>query len=368
MAMLEVEGLVKRFSVGRAEDFATVAVAGIDLTVAKGEFFTLLGPSGCGKTTTLRAIAGLERPDAGRIVLDGRVLYSATERRWVPANRRGIGMVFQSYAIWPHMDVFANVAFPLQEGSERRLGRDEIRSRVRQALAVVQLDGLVDRKATQLSGGQQQRLALARALVMEPPLLLLDEPLSNLDAKLREEMRFEIKRLQHELGVTAIYVTHDQVEALAISDTVAVMHDGRIEHLGPPDEVYRRPATRFVAEFVGAGNFIDATIVAQADGSVELMAPYGPLRAASPAGAPVIGARVAVLVRPQDITIRPAVADGGSEWIGRVTERAFLGDAIDYVVQLGDQPIRVRSHPTVRLDLEAPVRLEIPIDACVIVA
>jgi iron(III) transport system ATP-binding protein len=369
MPLLEVEGLVKRFPVGRASDQAVVAVGGIDVAVDQGEFFTLLGPSGCGKTTTLRSIAGLERPDAGRIVLDGRILFSATERRWVPANRRGIGMVFQSYAIWPHMDVFGNVAFPLQEGSaERRLSRDEIRRRVSAALAVVRLDRLADRKATQLSGGQQQRLALARALVMEPPLLLLDEPLSNLDAKLREEMRFEIKRLQQELGVTALYVTHDQVEALAISDRIAVMNDGRIEQVGPPDEVYDRPATRFVAGFVGAGNFLEGTVAGRTGGLLELTTPSGPLRASAGSLETSPGQRVVVLVRPEDIGIGPAAEGEGSDWTGVVVDRAFLGDAVDYVVRLGDVAIRVRGHPTRRFDLESAVRLEIPADACTVVA
>jgi iron(III) transport system ATP-binding protein len=277
-------------------------------------------------------------------------------------------MVFQSYAIWPHMDVFSNVAFPLQEGAtERRLRRDQLRERVHQALTVVQLDGLADRRATQLSGGQQQRLALARALVMEPPLLLLDEPLSNLDAKLREEMRFEIKRLQHELGVTAVYVTHDQVEAMAISDTIAVMHDGRIEQQGPPDEIYRRPATRFVAAFVGAGNFIEATVVGPVDGLIELATPEGALRVPATGVATATGQRVSVLVRPEDIAIQPTDERAAMAWTGRVVDRAFLGDAIDYVVLVGDRTIRVRSHPTLRLDLEATVRLEFPSDACAIV-
>jgi iron(III) transport system ATP-binding protein len=371
MAMLEVDGLAKRFPIGRSSDRVVRAVDGIDLAVARGELFTLLGPSGCGKTTTLRSIAGLERPDEGRISLDGRTLFSSADRRWVPANQRGIGMVFQSYAIWPHMDVYSNVAFPLQErSSERRLRSAEVRARVERTLEVVHLGGLADRKATMLSGGQQQRLALARALVMEPPLLLLDEPLSNLDAKLREEMRFEIKRLQHELGLTAVYVTHDQVEALAISDTIAVMHDGRIEQQGPPDAIYVRPATRFVAAFVGAGNFVEGTVTGRSGTLVDVATADGRLRAAVGGAAPTTGSSVVVLVRPEDIRISPVPAGEptAAGWTAEIVERAFLGDAVDYLARVGERTLRVRSHPGHRFDIGAAVRLEVPPGSCTILA
>jgi len=380
MALLDIEGLVKRFPIpGSPADRAVLAVDRLDLSVEQGEFFTLLGPSGCGKTTTLRAIAGLERPDEGRIVLGGRVLSSAADRAWVPANRRGIGMVFQSYAIWPHMSVYSNVAFPLEEGhSARRLRAAEVRQRVERTLAVVRLDGLAGRRATQLSGGQQQRLALARALIMEPPLLLLDEPLSNLDAKLREEMRVEIKRLQRDVGVTAVYVTHDQEEALAISDTIAVMHDGRIEQLGSPDTIYRRPATRFVAGFVGAGNFLDAVVTGESHGLVELTTACGPLRApAGPGRAPAAGESIVVLVRPEQVRIEHGSGDGsdadvrharGVLWSGIVADRAFLGDRVDYVIQVGDRVLRVRGTPSVTLAIGDAVRLEVPAESCTIIA
>ncbi len=250
--MLTITQLVKTFPPGRGERTGRVrAVDDVSFTVEEGELFTLLGPSGCGKTTTLRSIAGLETPDGGEIRIRDRVLFSSKQRIRVPANERGLGMVFQSYAIWPHMNVYKNVAFPLQVlPRRRRPGRKELRERVERVLAVVQLDQLASRQATDLSGGQQQRLALARALVMEPPLLLLDEPLSNLDAKLREDMRFELKRLQRELGITGIYVTHDQVEALAMSNRVAVMRAGKIEQVGRPREVYEAPKSRFVADFI----------------------------------------------------------------------------------------------------------------------
>ncbi|MGH8944563.1 MAG: ABC transporter ATP-binding protein, partial [Acidimicrobiia bacterium] len=209
--MLTVTDLVKTFPSSKSEKGGpVVAVGGISFSIEPGQMFTLLGPSGCGKTTTLRSVAGLETPDSGEIQVGDRILYSSEKRIRVPANKRSLGMVFQSYAIWPHMNVFKNVAFPLEVDQGKRLSRREITERVDNVLAVVQLDALAGRQATDLSGGQQQRLALARALVMEPELLLLDEPLSNLDAKLREEMRFELKRLQRELGITAVYVTHDQ--------------------------------------------------------------------------------------------------------------------------------------------------------------
>ena len=225
----------------------------------EGKLFTLLGPSGCGKTTTLRSIAGLEKPTAGEIEVGGRLVYSSAKGIFVAPNKRNFGMVFQSYAIWPHMNVFQNVAFPLEV---RRLPKKEIRERVMRVLHAVALDELVDRDATKLSGGQQQRLALARALVMEPQLLLLDEPLSNLDAKLRDRMRSELKRLQRDLSLTTVYVTHDQSEALALSHEIAVMNEGRVVQVGTPRQIYEQPADKFVADFVGTTNFIGGTVTA----------------------------------------------------------------------------------------------------------
>src|SRR5258705_2798066 len=258
--MLTVEGLFTEYPNDRGE--IVKAAQDVSFTVEEGRLFTLLGPSGCGKTTTLRSIAGLERPRAGEISVKGRVVYSSSRRVFVAPNRRGFGMVFQSYAIWPHMNVFENTAFPLEVG-DRRFSRQEIRDKVLRVLRAVQLDELADREATKLSGGQQQRLALARALVMEPQLLLLDEPLSNLDAKLRERMRFELKRLQRELRITTVYVTHDQSEALALSHEIAVMNLGRIQQIGRPRDIYENPSNQFVADFVGNTNFLDGTVVRQ---------------------------------------------------------------------------------------------------------
>src|SRR5690348_2368362 len=244
------------------------AARDVSFDVPEGKLFTLLGPSGCGKTTTLRSIAGLERPVSGEIEVGGRTVYSSGRNIFVAPNRRNFGMVFQSYAIWPHMNVFQNVAFPLEV---RKLNKKEMRERVMRVLTAVQLDHLVERGATKLSGGQQQRLALARALVMEPQLLLLDEPLSNLDAKLRDRMRTEVKRLQRELNLTTIYVTHDQSEALALSHEIAVMNDGFIKQIGTPRQIYETPNSQFVADFVGTTNFIGGTVTALESGGLCLV-------------------------------------------------------------------------------------------------
>src|SRR5215216_2748857 len=262
-------------------DKGTVVKAAQDVSfdVPEGKLFTLLGPSGCGKTTTLRSIAGLEKPTSGDIEVAGRFVYSSSKGIFVAPNKRNFGMVFQSYAIWPHMNVFQNVAFPLEV---RRLPKKEIRDKVMRVLQAVALDELVDRDATKLSGGQQQRLALARALVMEPQLLLLDEPLSNLDAKLRDRMRSELKRLQRDLNLTTVYVTHDQSEALALSHEIAVMNEGRIVQIGSPRDIYERPRTRFVADFIGSTNFLDGIVLGAEPGGrghLRVRTPVGELKA-----------------------------------------------------------------------------------------
>src|SRR6187551_2301722 len=243
---IEVENLEVYFG-------AVPAVRGVSFTVLHGEQLTLLGPSGCGKTTTLRAIAGLEKPVAGEIRIDGAPIYSAARDIHVPAEKRGLSMVFQSYAIWPHMTVFDNVAYGLRV---RREEAAAIRDKVMRALALVQMQAFADRRASQLSGGQQQRVALARAFVFQPSVLLFDEPLSNLDAKLRADMRIELRELQHRLGITSVYVTHDLEEALAMSDRIVVMKDGLIAQVGSPLEIYNHPRNAFVADFVGSSNLI----------------------------------------------------------------------------------------------------------------
>jgi iron(III) transport system ATP-binding protein len=357
--LLTVAELVKTYPGARQERHKRVlAVDHVSLEVDEGELFTLLGPSGCGKTTTLRSIAGLEMPDKGTISVAGRVLFSSETRTRVPANDRGLGMVFQSYAIWPHMNVFENVAFPLQVlPRSKRPGRGEIRDRVERVLGVVKLDHLASRDATALSGGQQQRLALARALVMEPALLLLDEPLSNLDAKLREDMRFELKRLQRELGLTCVYVTHDQAEALAMSNQVAVMRDGKVEQIGKPREIYESPRTRFVADFIGTSNFIDGVVQEKRAGGYLVRTDLGQLEVPSDLHH-AAGESVVVSARPEHIALTTELNGGGpNRWTGRVGARAFLGEVVDHVVAVGGAEIRVRCNSTISIPPETDVTL-----------
>lgn len=344
--MLEVKGLSKSYTTEAGE--RVLAVDRISLSVSAGEMFTLVGPSGCGKTTTLRCIAGLEVPDEGRIVVDGQVVFDSSEGIVVPPHRRKFGMVFQSYAIWPHMTVFENVAFPLRVSKDPIPGGDSrtgIRELVHESLALVGMADLADRSATQLSGGQQQRLALARALVGGPRLLLLDEPLSNLDAKLRERMRFELKNLQSKLGVTAIYVTHDQGEALALSDHIAVMHGGSIIQRGSPTDIYYAPSTPFVADFIGSANLIAGTTAAAARVGEEVMIDIGDgqvLTAVSRGDVP-IGSKVVVGVRPEALRIAVEGSPlGGNQLRGVVRGRVFLGEVTDYLVECGQQALRVR--------------------------
>src|SRR6266571_4306195 len=366
--MLTVTNLVKTFASGRGDKTGRVhAVDDISLEVRDGELFTLLGPSGCGKTTTLRCIAGLEMPDHGEIAIGGRLLFSSEKRVRVPANERGLGMVFQSYAIWPHMDVFANVAFPLQVLPRRdRPGRKQLRERVERSLAVVKLDHLAGRRATDLSGGQQQRLALARALVMEPPLLLLDEPLSNLDAKLRDEMRFELKRLQRELGITGVYVTHDQSEALALSHSIAVMNGGRIEQVGAPREIYERPGSRFVADFVGSTNFLRGTVRGgdATAGFFQIDSEIGSIKVRA-VDALLAGEAVTVSVRPEDIELSETKPQGENVWQGSVDQKVFLGESVDFQVAVGERRLQSRAHPSLRTRVGEPIYLRMDPEKCV---
>ena len=311
---LILQGLGKQFG-------ATPAVQDVSLALAPGEFVSLLGPSGCGKTTTLRMIAGFIRPSAGTITMNGQVL--SAPGHVVAPEHRGMSMIFQSYAIWPNMTVAENVAFGLKL---RRLSSAVVAERLATILAVVRLDHLRDRYPAELSGGQQQRVALARAIVIEPEVLLLDEPLSNLDASLREEMRAEIRRLHDRFRITTVYVTHDQSEAMVTSDRIVVMNQGRIEQVDDPVTLYTRPKTRFVAGFVGRTNFLDGTTEGDQVDFGGFALPGGMLGA--------LPARVALSVRPQAIKLHRARGETGAAWWikGCIVERAYLGDHWEYVV------------------------------------
>ncbi len=354
--MLVVENLRKSFTTDRG---GVRAVEEVSFTVEDGRFYTLLGPSGCGKTTTLRCIAGLERPEGGQIVLDGRMLSG--NGKFVAPHARDIGMVFQSYAIWPHMSVFQNVAFPL-EVAKPRPSRAEIRKAVEGALALVGLEGLEDRPAPQLSGGQQQRLALARALVRQPKILLLDEPLSNLDAKLRERMRIELRELQRRLRITTVYVTHDQTEALFLSHRITVMQNGRLVQEGSPRDIYADPRSGFVADFVGLATFLPGAVT---DGGIRALG--GTVRCSVPSElAP--GAKALLVLRPENIHVRPRAEGVANEFQGTLRVAAFLGDHLDCVVEIQDLLIRARAHPSVQFRREQAVWVEFPVEHCVAIA
>jgi iron(III) transport system ATP-binding protein len=313
--IVRIEGVVKRFG-------AVAAVDRVDLTVADGELFTLLGPSGCGKTTLLRLLAGFYQPDAGTIRFGDRVVNG------LPPYERRIGMVFQNYALWPHMTVADNVCYGLRL---RKLPAPEVQARLAEGLRKVNLTGFEARYPGQLSGGQQQRVALARALVLNPDILLLDEPLSNLDAKIRIQVRAEIRRLQQELGITTVYVTHDQEEALSLSDRVAVMRDGHVLQVGPPKELYERPRTRFVADFVGTNNLVPGEVqLGASGGDLVVSTALGPLRAVA-SGA--VGGRCVLAVRPENVALDAAAGTGGNRVAGRVSLVSYLGNTLRYDVQ-----------------------------------
>ena len=360
--MLEIERLTKIFA--NTTDAIAGGIRNASFSLENGTFFTLLGPSGCGKTTTLRCLAGLETPDEGRVAVEGDVLFDSAAGVNVPMNRREVGMVFQSYAIWPHMTVAENVAFPLTVSKDRRYSRSEVEQLVDEALRTVDMAGFQSRPATRLSGGQQQRVALARSIVKTPRLLLLDEPLSNLDAQLREEMRVELKRLQRQIGITTVYVTHDQAEALTLSDQIAVIDQANVIQIGTPREIYFRPANDFVAKFVGSTNLLDGKVVHTEGDTAAVEIAQGRRLACMKTGALQNGAEVAVSIRPE--TIRLSQADqtrgtGDNRLSGTVRHVAFLGDACRVDVLVGETLLQVKGAPD--LALADNVEVELVFDA-----
>ena len=319
------------------------ALSEVDLTIPANKIFTLLGPSGCGKTTLLRCIVGLETPDTGEIAIGDEIVFSKEKNIFVPPEKRGLNMVFQSYAIWPHMTVFDNVAYPLQA---RKTPREEIRRKVEKTLRFVQLEGFENRPATRLSGGQQQRVALARALVAEPKVILFDEPLSNLDAKLREETRKELRTFLTELRITAVYVTHDRIEALSLSDTIAVMKDGRVIEIGTPRQIYFESDRRFVADFIGRTNLIGGRVAMVQNGSTLIDSPLGPIQCSRRVDVSP-GQEVTVSIRPEFIQViegdlgdRPNIFRGHLEFV------VFVGDASEGEVRIGSSVLIVRLDAT----------------------
>jgi putative spermidine/putrescine transport system ATP-binding protein len=333
--VLRVRGLTKSYG-------ASPVVDNVSFDLGAGEILTLLGPSGCGKSTTLRMIAGLDQPDAGEVWIRGRLVASPESNVMVPPEGRKVGLVFQSYAIWPHMTVAENIGYPLKV---RRVARETIESKVAELILLVKLDGLGGRMPTELSGGQQQRVALARALVYEPDLLLLDEPLSNLDSVLRKEMRSQIKLLQSRLATTVLYVTHDQEEAMALSNRIAVMNRGRIEQLGPPDAVYEQPSTRFVRDFVG--ETIRLRGVTQGDAQpLRVEIGGGVIEAAGvDRGRLHSGCAVEVSMRPEDLRLQASAAPGDNCLAGRVIDVTYYGGRLECAIRLDglDEPVAVNA-------------------------
>jgi iron(III) transport system ATP-binding protein len=346
MPHLEIEDLTKRYSGGAAVD-------GISLAVEHGEFICLLGPSGCGKTTTLRMIAGFIEPDAGRILVDGKAVSAPGSV--VPPERRNMGMIFQSYAVWPHMTVLQNVAYGLRMKSVPAAERE---SRAQASLKATRLDELSARYPAELSGGQQQRVALARALAPEPGILLLDEPLSNLDANLRGDMRTEIRRLHDAFHNTSIYVTHDQVEAMTMADRIVVMNAGRIEQIGPPEEVYERPKSRFVARFIGAGNVVDAKHVG--DNKVEVAGHTLAIGQGDFAGP---GQPMSFCVKTHDVELLAESGDDPNTVPGVVRSHSYLGAHRDYIIDIG-QDVLVAAPPAMSVAPGSKVRVRFHPDRC----
>jgi iron(III) transport system ATP-binding protein len=332
MRDVELRELSKRFG-------NVIAIDEINLKIRGGSFTTLLGPSGCGKTTTLRCIAGLEKPDKGEIIVGDTVFFSSYQKINIPPNKRNIGMVFQSYAVWPHMTVYDNVAFPLRV---RKLKSHEIRDKVRRILEIVKLEELENRLASELSGGQQQRVALARALVYEPGILLLDEPLSNLDATLRDQMRVELKEIQRKIGITTLFVTHDQVEALSLSDVVALMKDGKVVALDNPRDLYERPRHPFAASFLGKVNFLNSRIIEfdEEQKHYILDTPLGPVKC-NYVRRFKEGDRIIIAIKAEKINLFTNPVSGENVFKGKLVDILYMGMLMELIVDVNSQLLRI---------------------------
>ena len=361
MARIDIAGLTKAYPGSKAGR----AVDGIDLAIADGEVMALVGPSGCGKTTTLQLLAGFLKPDAGTITVGDRVVSSA--KSVIPPERRRMSLIFQSYAVWPHKTVFENVAYGLRV---QKCSRSEIEDRVREVLRSVRMTDLAERYPSELSGGQQQRVALARAVVVKPETLLLDEPLSNLDANLREEMRFEIRRIHDATGITMVYVTHDQTEAMVAADRIALMRNGKIAQVGTATDIYESPATAFVATFVGGTNTLAANLI-----EPHLVEACGTrLRVRDDFDSSTRGP-VTLCIRPHAVRFAPEGADGApalcddahNRLAGRVLRQTYLGDTRDYLIALGEDQIRVAAPPHEDHSVGSMVLLDVPVEACRVV-
>ena len=340
------------------------ALDDVSLTIPANQIFTLLGPSGCGKTTLLRCIVGLESPDTGEIEIGGDVVLSTEKNIFIPTENRGLGMVFQTYAIWPHMDVFNNVAYPLQT---RKVAKDTIRDKVAKTLKFVQLEGFEDRPATKLSGGQQQRVALARALVAEPKVILFDEPLSNLDAKLREETRKDLRAFLTELQITAIYVTHDRIEALSLSDIVAVMNNGRIVETGEPRDIYLNADHRFVADFIGRTNLIEATVTSQEGSVTTVDCAIGSVTCRKQTRM-TPGDQVTLCLRPEFIRLKRGDATQTQNvFNGQIQSLVFIGEAYEGEITINDANFFIKIEPDSEIEVGDSVNFTVDPDNCLLV-
>ena len=366
MPLVRVRDLRREY---QSHGTTTVAVDNLDLTLERGEFICLLGPSGCGKTTTLRAIAGLETPTRGVIEIGDQVVFSSESGTYVPTERRGLGMVFQSYAVWPHMTVAENVGFPLRHGIGKRdkARHGEVDDRVGRMLELMDCTHLARRYPSELSGGQQQRVALARTLVYEPDLLLFDEPLSNLDAKLRERMRFELRELQQRIGFAALYVTHDREEALSLSDRILVMRDGSVAQAGTPEDIYERPINEFVADFVGPVNLLPISDLRQVNDRVIAKTELGEVRCATTSVPLPDAGESSVLVRPGALKIETHGDSGPNCWAARVKHKTYLGAQVTYSLQVGQVHLIATVSAENRTDREW-VQVTAPPEVCRIVA